>query len=949
LITLIGLAFGFELFLNIDFPVLFFTFFFFSLAMNGLAYFLSAFLHTSAAALWVGVCSFFVGFILYVVVGAFGVPWGVWPGGENFYMNCSANALFDPQTKMLEPLIPSADSTGKRFVYLKCAEVPPENSNYSRQIMYHPDGKEALAPILSLYPPTLLTKTLSDLGSMASNDTGAFGMGLHNVTSYCFHNTTEGTICDKDYAVGNVWGIWFGLYVMYSLFGLYLDNVLSNNMGVRKPWNYFMLPSYWNFEQASLSSAEPEVLEASIDDDVLREEGAIKARIGAEMLPENAIEVRGIRRTWKRNVPMKGMVDFHAVKCPWFGIQKKSLYALLGPNGAGKTTLINILTGVLPASCGEALIENQSVTHPSGMAQIRALLGVCPQFDILWGHLTAMEHLQIFSAIKGLPQQTVEPQCIKLLEEVRLADVAHKLAGTFSGGMKRRLSVAIALVGNPSVLFLDEPTTGMDPISRRHVWDVIEKAKQDRAVVLTTHSMEEADVLGDRVGIMAKGMLRCIGSPTHLKNKFGSGYKLTISLAPNATAENTAAIRTVFAQVLQSPAKEETSFFLSYSVPTRDVDKLPQVFNHLEGRSKELGIENIQIASSSLEDVFLNISKSVGAKDGSNGLVQVKTCTNETVMVQPGTDHPFWTPLGHQVRVLWSMDSDGNFTVVDTLCLASVVSLGITVPAERGPGASVEVEHEGRKYQVVVPANAEAGSTFVGQIQVPTGPASVEFDVGEQENSRQLARDKRVQALASSYLSQTKAMFTKTRALQMKRFKTNVCLCACPGISLLIIFVVQIVIQGLYITDKMASMRCTYCGPKDDSFGKEYCAGMECWEYFWQTENQKANSCQGGGGGANRPKCLATMDVTEVNEAKAYCEDISKTCGGKGNYSCFWPDAAKNNGSLGGQCTAFSSGTVFSVSKPLSFAFSPRNAGLLRVCACVCVRVRACACVCVNI
>jgi hypothetical protein len=267
------------------------------------------------------------------------------------------------------------------------------------------------------------------------------------------------------------------------------------------------------------------------------------------------------------------------------------------------------------------------------------------------------------------------------------------------------------------------------------------------------------------------------------------------------------------------------------------------------------------------------------------------------------------------------------------------------------------VEHEGRKYQVVVPAGAEAGSMFVGQIQVSAGPASFEFDVGEQENSRPLARDKRVEALASSYLSQTKAMFTKTKALQMKRVKTNLCLCACPGISLLIIFVVQIVLEGLYITDKMASQRCTYCGPKDDSFGKQYCAGMECWEYFWQTENQKAN------------KKLATMDATEVTAAKAYCEEISKTCGGKGNkfskalyiqasysryarsltfqncgkgnFSCFWPDAARNNGSLGGQCTAFSAGTVFSVSKPLSFAFSPRTAGLLRVCVCVCV------CVCV--
>ena len=141
---------------------------------------------------------------------------------------------------------------------------------------------------------------------------------------------------------------------------------------------------------------------------------------------------------------------------------------LIGPNGAGKTTLINVLTGVLPCSSGDAVIMDNTVTHPSGMADIRQHLGVCPQFDILWESLTPMEHLRIFAAIKEVPPQSVESMSMNLLEEMRLSDVAHKQAGTFSGGMKRRLSVAIALVGDPQVLFLDEPTTGMDPISRRY-------------------------------------------------------------------------------------------------------------------------------------------------------------------------------------------------------------------------------------------------------------------------------------------------------------------------------------------------------------------------------------------------------------------------------------------------------------------------------------------------
>jgi ABC-type multidrug transport system ATPase subunit len=225
---------------------------------------------------------------------------------------------------------------------------------------------------------------------------------------------------------------------------------------------------------------------------------------------------------------------FDAVKCPQFAIKKNSLFCLLGPNGAGKTTTINVLTGILPPTSGEALIYGETVTHPSGMAKIRQIMGVCPQFDILWPVLTAREHMEVFGAIKGLPRQVAASEGIKKLEEVRLTEDMNNYAGSYSGGMKRRLSCAIALLGNPKIIFLDEPTTGMDPVSRRQVWDVIESVKRERCVVLTTHSMEEADILGDTIGIMAKGRLRCIGNSVHLKSKFGAGYEITV-MAPTAS------------------------------------------------------------------------------------------------------------------------------------------------------------------------------------------------------------------------------------------------------------------------------------------------------------------------------------------------------------------------------------------------------------------------------
>jgi ABC-type multidrug transport system ATPase subunit len=141
------------------------------------------------------------------------------------------------------------------------------------------------------------------------------------------------------------------------------------------------------------------------------------------------------------------------------------------------------------------------------------------QFDMLWDTLTAKEHLMLFGRLKGVNRHSLAQQAASRLEEVRLSDVADAQVRTFSGGMKRRLSVAVSLIGNPLVVYMDEPTTGMDPINRRHVWDVIEAAKQDRTVVLTTHNMEEADVLGDCVGRLSVSGLGIGSSKIQTKNE----------------------------------------------------------------------------------------------------------------------------------------------------------------------------------------------------------------------------------------------------------------------------------------------------------------------------------------------------------------------------------------------------------------------------------------------
>ena len=139
-----------------------------------------------------------------------------------------------------------------------------------------------------------------------------------------------------------------------------------------------------------------------------------------------------------------------------------------------------------------------------------------------------MEHMRMFSRIKGVPSEEIEEASIALLDQAGLEDVKNAQCSCFSGGMKRRLSVAISAIGNPSVIFFDEPTTGMDPVSRRAVWQLMQDLKKDKTIILTTHAMEEADALADRIAIVVDGRIKCIGTPLNMKNTFGDGYRVSM-------------------------------------------------------------------------------------------------------------------------------------------------------------------------------------------------------------------------------------------------------------------------------------------------------------------------------------------------------------------------------------------------------------------------------------
>lgn len=201
-------------------------------------------------------------------------------------------------------------------------------------------------------------------------------------------------------------------------------------------------------------------------------------------------------------------------------IQKGELFGLLGPNGAGKTTTINILCGLTKPTNGTAKVGGYDVHKET--AKVKELIGVCPQETAIYGYLTGEENVDLFGNLQTMNKNTLKTNRVMMLEKMGLTKDAKRRAEKYSGGMKRRLSLILALIHDPQIAFLDEPTVAMDPQSRHAVWDFIkELKKQDKTIILTTHYMEEAEELCDRVGIIDHGKLIALGSPKDLISKGG--------------------------------------------------------------------------------------------------------------------------------------------------------------------------------------------------------------------------------------------------------------------------------------------------------------------------------------------------------------------------------------------------------------------------------------------
>jgi len=215
---------------------------------------------------------------------------------------------------------------------------------------------------------------------------------------------------------------------------------------------------------------------------------------------------------------VKKFEDITAVDGLSLQVEKGELFGLLGPNGAGKTTTINILCGLIKPTNGSATVGGYDVLKEP--AKVKELIGVCPQETAIYPYLTGAENVELFGNLHAMNKETLKTRRDILLEKMGLTQDAKRKTEKYSGGMRRRLSLILALIHDPQIAFLDEPTVGMDPQSRHAVWDFVkELKKEDKTIILTTHYMEEAEELCDRVGIIDHGKLIALGSPKDLISK----------------------------------------------------------------------------------------------------------------------------------------------------------------------------------------------------------------------------------------------------------------------------------------------------------------------------------------------------------------------------------------------------------------------------------------------
>eukprot|EP01048_Picozoa_sp_COSAG05_P017328 COSAG05_NODE_2346_length_3197_cov_1.388638_2_plen_815_part_01 len=310
---------------------------------------------------------------------------------------------------------------------------------------------------------------------------------------------------------------------------------------------------------------------------------------------------------WAGIMGAKTAMEVQAVDGLDLEVDQNTIFCLLGHNGAGKTTAMTLLAGVIAPDAGSAMVGQYDVI--ADRDEMRENLGMCPQHDILYDELTAKEQLLLYGTMQGLSDVEANGEADRLLEAVGMTAKSGDLANQMSGGQRRRLSLAVSLIGAPRVAFLDEPTTGMDPHNRQLCWKLLQTEKQNCTILLTTHSMEEADLLGDTLGVMDKGKMQAAGTSLELKNTYGSGYSL-MCVKDGKDVPSAPIMDAIVKVVPSATVRTDIGTEITFSLPMGDNSKFPELFRKMDTDSSTLGLATFGLTQTSLEEVFLNLASS---------------------------------------------------------------------------------------------------------------------------------------------------------------------------------------------------------------------------------------------------------------------------------------------------------------------------------------------------
>uniref|UniRef100_A0A665VHB5 ABC transporter domain-containing protein n=1 Tax=Echeneis naucrates TaxID=173247 RepID=A0A665VHB5_ECHNA len=436
-------------------------------------------------------------------------------------------------------------------------------------------------PYLFLWPRyDLLSHVQKVSACLISNVAMAMGAQLIGMfegkgTGIQWSNLFDSVTVDDDFSMAQVLALLLFDSVLYGLVAWYMEAVFPGEYGVP-------LPSYFF---------------------VLVKEDAEKALKGEFIEEEPAGLISGIKIKHLVKEFKVGNKTRKAVRDLTLNMFEGQITVLLGHNGAGKTTTLSMLTGLFPPTSGRAYINGYDICQD--MALIRRSLGLCPQHDVLFDNLTVREHLLFYAQVlKGYSKDKIPDEVDRIIRILSLEDKGQARSKTLSGGMKRKLSIGIALIGDSKVVMLDEPTSGMDPSARRATWDLLQGEKRGRTILLTTHFMDEADLLGDRIAIMAGGELQCCGSPLFLKNKYGAGYHMVI--VKDALCNVSEISRLVHMYVPNATMESSAGAELSYILPKESTSRFELLFAELEMNREELGIASYGASVTTMEEVFLS-------------------------------------------------------------------------------------------------------------------------------------------------------------------------------------------------------------------------------------------------------------------------------------------------------------------------------------------------------